>query len=403
MLKQSWITQTDYTMQTKKHSILNTMKNGLFITLIAGLLMACGGSNDALTELDVLKGKRDSLKLAKDDLSSQIAELEKIIGSKDTTKSLAIVTARRVQTADFKHYFEVYGTVETDQNAQIYSELGGKITSINVNEGDRVSQGQSIAVVDASVLREQEGELKTRLELAETTYQKQKRLWDQKIGSEMQFLQAKNNRDALKNSLETIQAQIAMTNIKAPFNGIVDEVYPKPGEMAMPGQPIIRLINLSNVYVKADISENFLGKVKQGDFVNIKFPSIGVDKKSIIDRTGQYINPANRTFKIKTSIANEDNLLKPNMVALLEIQDFAKDSGIVIPSSMILQGAGGKDYVYVIESNNGVNTLKKTDITVERTYKGTSLISEGLSGKELLVEKGARSVRNGQQVNVKEN
>ena len=378
------------------------MKNGIIITIIAGVFAACSGSSTSdLTELDSLKNRRDSLKLSKDNLSAEIAAIESQIAALDTSKSLSLVTGYQVQRADFKHYFEVYGTVETDQNAQLFSETGGKITSINVKEGDKVSKGQSLITVDASVLREQEQEIKTRLELAETTFQKQKKLWDQQIGSEMQYLQSKNNRDALKNSLETIQAQIAMANIKAPFDGVIDEVYPKQGEM--PGLPLVRLINLKNVYIKADISENYLGRVKQGDAVEVSFPAMGIKKKSRIERTGQFINPGNRTFKIKTYLDNEDGKLMPNMVALLEIQDYSKDSGVVVPSAMILQGAGGQDYVYTIDSEEGISVVRKTEITVSNNYKGMALIEKGLLGGELLVDKGARSVRNGQQVTVKEN
>ena len=397
-VKLIWITPQEILMQTKKTL---KMKNSIFIVVSAIIISSCGGGSGEITEIGSLISKKDSLKEIKDGLSAQIAELEIQISAMDTTKSITLVTTKLANISDFKHYFQVYGSVQTDQNAQIYSELAGKILDIKVQEGDQINKGQTIALIDISVLRQQEDELKTRLELAETTFQKQKKLWDKKIGSEMQFLQAKNNRDALQRNLETLQAQMAMGNVKAPFSGVIDEVFPKKGEMAMPGFPIARLINLEKVYVKADVSENYLGKVKQGDKVKVALPSLGIEKISQIQRTGQYINPANRTFKIKTLVENSDKVLKPNMVALLEIEDFTRDSVVVIPSELLLQGSGGKEYVYVVENENGVSVAKKTVVKVGMTYKDKSFISEGLSGNEILVDKGARSIRNGEQIDIK--
>lgn len=388
-------------MQTKTLKI-RIMKNLILFSIIAAVLVACGSAETpGISELDSLKVKKDSLKLVKDGLSEEIAALEKQIAALDTTKQLTLVTTEKARIDRFKHYFEVYGNVETDQNAQIYSELSGKILAINVKEGDRVKKGQSLMQIDASILKEQEQELLTRLELAETTYEKQKKLWDKKIGSEMQYLQAKNNRDALRRSLETVRTQIDMASVKAPFDGVVDEVFPKKGEMAMPGVPMARLVNLNNVYVKADVSENYMGQVKQGDPIKVSIPSIGLEKTSVIERTGQYINPANRTFKIKTTLNNSDNLLKPNMVALLEVEDFSADTAVVIPANLIMQGAGGKDYVYVIDSEGGVSTARKVPVKVGMTYKGVAMIENGLTGSEELVSKGARNIRNGEQVEVK--
>lgn len=380
---------------------INTqMKHFIILTLTAMIFASCGGTDES--NLEKLVAKKDSLKEVKDELSLSIVELETQIKALDTTKSLSLVTSEMARIEKFEHFFQVYGTIQSDQNVQVYSEVSGKILDIKVEEGQNVQKGQVLAIVDVSVMREQEKELKTRLELAETTYKKQKKLWDQNIGSEIQYLQAKNNRDALKNNLATLQTQIAMGNIKAPFSGIVDETFLNPGEMAMPGLPVLRLVNLSKVYIKADVSENYIGRVKKGDKIVVSLPSMNVSVESTIDRTGQYINEANRTFKIKTTISNENNLLKPNMVALLEIEDFSVDSAVVIPSSLLLQGAGGVQYVYVINTNNGVSTVTKTVVEVGMTYQESTLITSGLNGTETLVNKGARSIRDGEQVEIKQ-
>ncbi|MGB0402472.1 MAG: efflux RND transporter periplasmic adaptor subunit [Salibacteraceae bacterium] len=372
------------------------MKNSILITLTALILTACGGGE--LSDLETLVAQKDSLNEVKVGLSEAIIALELQIKDLDTTKKKALVSVENAQIENFKHFFQVYGTVQSDQNVQVYSELSGKIMDFKVEEGDRVSKGQVMVVVDVSVLQNQERELNTRLELAETTFQKQKRLWDQNIGSEMQYLQAKSNRDGIKSSLKTLQSQIAMGNIKAAFSGIVDETFIKEGEMAMPGMPLLRLVNLNEVFIKADVSENYLGRVKEGDKVVVSLPSVGVNLSSTIERTGQFINEANRTFKIKTTIKNTDQVLKPNMVALLEIEDFSADSSVVIPTSLLLQGAGGVQYVYVVGNSS---IVKKTPVTVGMTYKDKALITEGLIGNEVIVDKGARSIRDGEQVNIK--
>lgn len=372
------------------------MKNSILITLTALIIAACGGGE--LSNLETLVAQKDSLSEVKAGISEAIMALELEIKELDTTKKKALVSVENARIDNFKHFFQVYGTVQSDQNVQVYSELSGKIMEFKVKEGDRVSKGQLLVVVDVSVLKNQERELKTRLELAETTFQKQKKLWDQNIGSEMQFLQAKSNRDGLERSLKTLQSQIAMGNVKASFSGIIDETFLKEGEMAMPGMPLLRLVNLNEVFIKADVSENYLGRVKEGDQVVVSLPSVGVSLKSTIERTGQFINEANRTFKIKTTVKNKDHVLKPNMVALLEIEDFSADSAVVIPSSLLLQGAGGVQYVYVVGNSS---TVKKTPVTVAMTYKGNALISEGLVGNEVIVDKGARSIRDGEQVKIK--
>lgn len=375
------------------------MKNLIILSVTAFLSAACGASE--LNELETLIAQKDSLKIVKDELSISIVEIETKITDLDTTKSFTLVTTETAKIDNFKHYFQVYGTVESDKNVQIYSEVSGKILEVKVKEGDKVSKGQVVVVIDVSIMRDKELELKTRLELAETTYQKQKKLWDQNIGSEMQYLRAKSNRDALKSSLNTLQTQIAMGSVKAPFAGVIDETFSNAGEMAMPGFPLIRLINLDLVYIKADVSENYLGRVKKGDKIMVSLPSLKVNLESTIDRIGQFINAANRTFKIKTSIKNTNNTLKPNMVALLEIEDFSKDSVVVISSELLMQGAGGIQFVYVIEDVNGLSIAKKTMLEVGMTYENSAFISAGLSGGQKVVDKGARSIRNGEQVDVR--
>ncbi len=369
--------------------------------ILASLFMASCAEQAATDDLSMLKAEKDSLKTIKAEISERLTEIELQISALDTTKSLALVSTSNVQVEPFNHYFQVYGSLSSDKNAQIFPEIGATITAIKVKEGQSVSKGQLLATMDVQAMREQEAELKTRLELAETTFKKTKKLWDQKIGSEMQYLQAKNNRDALQNSLDALQANIAKGNVTAPFAGIVDEIFPKEGEMAMPGMPIVRLLNLSEMYIEADISENYIGKVKAGDNVVVAFPALGLEKNSNIERLGNYINPNNRTFKIRVNIDNADNMLKPNMVALININDFSQDTAVVVNSSLVMEGAQNKRYVFVVKkSETGAFQANKQQVEVKMTYQGRSLISSGLSGKEKIVDKGARSIRDGELVEI---
>lgn len=376
-----------------------TMKQ-ITVFLLATLFMVSCTEKPGTDELSLIKVEKDSLKEVKATISERLAEIELRIAELDTTKSLALISTAAANIESFNHYFQVYGSLASDQNAQIYPEIGATITTIKVKEGQEVSKGQTIATLDIQSIREQEAELKTRMVLAETTFQKQKKLWDQKIGSEMQFLQAQNNRDALQNSLKGLQANIAKGNITAPFSGVVDEIFPKEGEIAMPGMPVVRLLNLSKMYIEADISENYVGKVKAGDQVIVSFPALGIEKPSTIERLGQFINPNNRTFKIRVNVDNSDNVLKPNMVALININDFKQDTAVVVASSLIMEGASNKRYVFVVNQTKGAHMVKKQEVEVAMTYEGRSLVKSGLSGKEKLVDKGARSIRDGELVEI---
>ena len=363
------------------------------------LLASCGGG-DTNTELAALQAQRDSLKAVKGEVSTMISELEAQIAVLDTNivENFPAVTYAMYEPNRFEHFFQVQGTVETDKNAQIFPEMQGKIKTIPVKEGQAVTKGQVLMTIDNRVMVNGIEELETQLELAKTVFTKQKNLWDQKIGSEIQYLEAKTNKEALERKLETQRAQLDMYNVRAPFSGIVDEVMPKPGEMASPAMPAFRLVNLDQVYIKADVSESYLGKINVGDSVRIKFPSLDRTVWTSISRIGNFINPNNRTFKIRLNIGNDSGLLKPNLLGEINIMDFAADSSFSIPSSLIQQDPAGNEFVMVIDDRNGQQYAAKQMIEAGMSYKGTTNIASGIDANMKVVKEGARNVKDGQRV-----
>ncbi len=307
------------------------------------------------------------------------------------------VTAYQLSPTTFNHFFTVQGVVETDQNALIYPEAPARVTSIKVSEGDNVSKGQTIMTLDSRIIKNQVDELKLRLSLAETIFTKQKSLWDQEIGSEIQYREAKNNFESLQQNLEAVEAQRDLYTIKAPFAGIMDEILPKEGEMANPAMPIGRLVNTRNVYIKADVTERYLAVIKPGDEVEVTFPSLGVSRTSKIERLGNYINPANRTFKVRIGLNNSDLSLKPNLLGELKIKDYSSDSAAVIPTSLVQMSPTGDEFVFVIEDGKAL----KVAITTGMSQKDMIEVTSGLSGSELLIQRGARSIKDGDKLIVK--
>ncbi len=375
------------------------MKNWILVIGIATIAYSCGSkSTDSLAEL---KQQKDSLKSLYDDIAAQIAVIDQEIKAADTTARLPLVTLNTVEVKPFSHFVEIQGAVETGGNALLYPEASGTITAILVKEGATVNKGDVIMKIDADVLQSTLTEVETQYELAKDVYEKQERLWKDKIGSEMQYLQAKNNKEALEQKIKTIKQQVGMYVIKAPISGIVDEILPKVGEAAMPGMPVARVINYNETYVKADVSEKYVGMLKEGTLVNVSFPTIGKEYQSTVKRVADFINPTNRSFKIYIDLSNVKTDLKPNLLADISVRDFTLDTAIVLPSSIIQQDRNGNDYVYIIENTSNQNKVKKVVIKPGFSYQNQTVVLEGLKGNEQYIDKGSRSVQDGDVVEVK--
>jgi len=373
------------------------MKNIIVVSGLAALLWACGGV--ASGDLEARKNKLNKYKSQLQELEVKIAELEKEIALMDTAGNAGLKTRLvKVDTlkgGQFVHYIDIQGTVDSDENILVSPEMPGVITNLYVKEGDRVSRGTLLASMDASTLMNTLEEIKTSLALATTTYEKQKRLWDQKIGSEIQYLQAKTQKESLENRVKTIESQIAMTRIKSPINGTVDVVNVKIGEMASPGMSGIRVVNLDKVKVKAMVSDNYIANIRKGDEVLIELPDIGKKITSKISFVGQVINQQNRSFAVEVNLDNKEKMLRPNMIAKLKIND-QKLEDVLVVSSNLIQRAGKQRFIMVAVNENGKFIARKREVSTGSEYDGKTVITAGLSKGDLVITSGQNEVVDGQ-------
>ena len=385
------------------------MKKTILFAIITVFLAACGGGEEN-PELEKVVKKRDSLKAVHDSIGAEISALELLIVDldPDIEKRISIVTTKTLKRKTFSHTFDVHGTVESDKNAMVFPETAGEIKTIQVTEGQRVSKGALLATIDTEIIRKNIAQVQSQLDLAILVYNKQKNLWDQNIGSEIQFQEAKTNKETLERNKETLQAQLDLANVKAPFAGIVDEVFPKVGELGGPQAPLLRLVNLEDVYIKSDVSESYLGRLSNATKVTVNFPSLETDSGSYdVDTTiaqiGNFINPNNRTFKIKINLENSDSKLKPNLLAVVSIKDFEADSVVVVPASVIKQGIDGKNFLYVVDrSEEKVQARKITGLKLGKTNSdGEKHVISGLNGDEEIVVDGADRIVDGEEVLIK--
>jgi len=368
------------------------MKKLIYILSITILFISCGEKTQAPQNIVELSSKRDALKKQLDSISNELKATEEALAKLDTTKKLLLVTTLKPKFEEFKHYINVQGTVKADKSVELHPEMGGTITRIYVSEGQKVRKGQTLAQLDASIINSNISQVQTELSLASTTFERQERLWKQKIGSEMQYLQAKAQRESLESNLKSLQSQARKMKIVAPFSGTIDEVFAKTGELASSQMPFLRLINLSKVYLESDVTESYLKDIKKGTDVLIYFPSLDKKISSTVSQVGNFINPNNRSFKTRVEINNKDNALKANLLADMEINDFSA-TGIVLPTYVLQKDREGNQFVYTIINENDNSTVAKTMVTVTKEYNDQAYLSEGLTVDDLIVDKGSRLVK----------
>ena len=312
-----------------------------------------------------------------------------------------LVEVLNVQPQTFNHYFDVKANVEAVEYAMISPETSGQIKKIYVNEGQKVNKGDLLLKQNSAVVDGQIQGVKSQLNLAEITYNKQKELWLEKhVGSEIQYLQAKTQYESLQEQLKTLQAQQAMSEIKAPFSGIVDKVSVKEGELASPGMQIIALVNLNYLKFVGDVSETYLPVIGKGDSVDIRFSTYpNLSLREPIYRTGNIINPSNRTFQIEVRAKNKENKLKPNMIGTIRVNDFTQDSALVVPS-IIIKKDFEKQFIFVAEKDDTTTIAKKVFVETGRSYKDQTVITKGIKLGTKVIVKGYNIVSNGSEVSI---
>lgn len=370
------------------------MKKIIIIAIAALFMAACSNTN-----VSDEASKRKELQQYKQELSQleqKIEALEKELEGTKTEEAVRISVAE-LDSQRFEHFIEVTGEVEADLNVNVSPESAGVIESVNVKEGERVSKGQILGKLKTDALDRTLEELRIQLDLAETNFQRQKNLWDQNIGSEMQFLQAKTNKESLEKRIDGIQAQLEMAEIKSPIDGVIDDVYQEKGEIGGPQVPFAKVLNIDRIKIYADVSESYLTKVDEGQMVNINFPAISRETKAPIRQIGNIIDPNNRTFRIRIDLRNPDKMIKPNLVSVIRIRDYVSEDAIIIPSLYIKEDFNG-DYTYIVENVDGTERAKKVYLKTGMTNNNRTEILDGLSAGMKIISEGNTQVVNGTAV-----
>ena len=385
------------------------MKNILSLTLIALLLFSCGGDKKMSVEdliasgdLEQIRTKKAELDAEQQDLTAQIKQLQDKIKELDPQEKIPLITTFTTKQEPFHHFVELQGSVDTKQNLVIYPEYSGVLTSVYVKEGQKVRKGQALAKIDDGGLSQQVSQLQIQADLAKTTFERQERLWNQKIGSEIQYLQAKSNYEAQQKAVNQLQQQVGKTVVRAPFSGTIDDVITEQGSVVAPGQTqLFRIVSLRDMYIETDVPESYITSITKGKDVKVEFPILGTEMDAKVRQTGSFINPANRTFKIEVAVPNKNNKIKPNLTAKLKINDYTNENAILIPQSIISENAEGKQYVYTVtDKNENKGKAKRVFIETGKTQGDYIEVLSGLDNGNEIVEEGARSVKDGQEVKI---
>ena len=385
------------------------MKHIVSIIIIALVLSSCGGDKKqsvedviATNNLEKIRKKKTQLDEQQQLISSELKQLAAKIKELDPLEKIPLVTTIHAKETLFTHYIELQGNVSTKQNLVIYPEFSGVLSKVYVTEGQTVSKGQLLAKIDDGGLGQQLAQLQIQADLAKTTFERQERLWNQKIGSEIQYLQAKSSYEAQSRAIGQLQQQIEKTLVRAPFSGTIDDVITDQGSVVAPGQSaLFRIVNLKDMYIETDVPERYITNVTPGKEVVVEFPILGKSVNSKVRQAGNFINPANRTFKIEVGVPNKNNTIKPNLTAKLKINDYTNKNAILIPQSIISENAQGEQYVYTVTNkNSNKGNAKQAIIETGRTQGDYIEILSGLKHNDEIINEGARSVKDGQDVKI---
>lgn len=378
------------------------MKQIFTLLTISLFIISCGNKEDASID-DLIKAKNlKELQAKKNLLQADISKIDAALATLDTKKETeALVSTQIVKDTLFNHYLEIQGSVDTRENILVQPEMPGTLVTLNVKAGQKVAKGQILGRVDDAGSSDQVASLETQYQLAKTTFERQKNLWNQKIGSEIQYLQVQTQMISLQKSVAQAKAMLSKTLIRAPFTGTIDEVFVERGQVVAPSQTgLMRIVNLSNMYVASNIPESYIGKLKIGTEVDVFLTSLGKTYKGKVRQIGNYINPNNRSFGIEVSVPNPQNLLRPNQVAKLKVIDYVNKKAVVLPTNIIQKDGQGNQFVFVVENaTQKTGIAKKVIVKVGQSADNVTEILDGINTEDVIVTEGFNTLVEGTKLN----
>lgn len=381
-----------------KHPMI--MKRTLSLLTASVLFVACQSETTLEDKAALLEEKKNQLS----ELRQEIKALEGTLNQADSLdlqqpQKLTPVSLQKLAPRPFEHFLRLTGMITSNQNVMISAEAMGRVTSIAVEEGAVVKKGQTLLTLNNEAMRNQLREAAASFDLAKTTFERRKALWQDSIGSEIDYLSAKTNYEAARNRLGQIRAQLDNTIIQSPINGVVDKIHVNEGEFLSVGAPVARVVDMANLEVETEISEEYLNAVNKGDTVKVSVPSLEINQLQPIVFTGQYINPNNRSFRIKVELDNQDAKLKPNLLAELAIRDYYNPSALVVPAIAIKKDLKG-EYVFVLASKEGRQIARKQYVKKGYSFGNRTEVLTGLKQGDRVVTAGFNQVSDNEEVRV---
>ena len=384
------------------------MKKLLIIVSLFSFIVACKSEKKPSVSELIASGNLKGLRTEKDaktktfnSLKIELNRINAAIASLDPNENLPLITAINLSSEKFNHFIEFQASIKTRKNVLLYPEFNGILKKIYVKEGQKVKKGMLLAHIDDAGLSSQLEQLEIQTALSKTKLERIQRLWDQKIGAEINMLEAKTMYESKLKSIAQLKKQIEKTEIRAPFSGTIDEITANTGTNLMPGQtPVMRIVNLDEMYTESNVPERYLKSIKIGTEAIIEIPMLGREYKSTIRQTGSFINPNNRSFRVEAPLVNSDNMTKPNLTSKLKILDYSNQEAILIPLRIIKENAKSESYVYRLKSDQkeGVYLTEQVFLKLGKKTQDRVEVLEGLNAGDLIVDEGASIVENNQRV-----
>ncbi|WP_188457308.1 efflux RND transporter periplasmic adaptor subunit [Psychroflexus planctonicus] len=385
-------------------------KNTIYFLFFALMLIACGDKENERNIDEILENNnKEEIQQLKEELYAEQRKVttdlervnEKLLAFEDKSK-YSLVEAEQVEKSNFKHYIKVQGNVTTDENLLIYPEFTGVLTNIYIQEGDRVKKGQLLARIDDGGMQNQLQELRAQRELVKTRFERQERLWDENIGSEIQFLEAKTGFEQIDNSVKQMQQQLAKAEIRAPFDGVVDEVITDRGQVVMQNQnALFRVVNLRNMYIEANVPETYVGKIDKDTESIVNLRALETSFEAKVDRVSSFIEDSNRNFRVRVSVPDSIEYVKPNLIATLQLNDYTNNEAIKVSENVLQETATGEFFVFKLEKQeDNVAKAVYQKVIPGRNYQGKIEILEGLQAGDFIVTEGARTLKRDEKVRI---